>query len=149
MARLRLIESVAKDISSDFASRLKIDKSKETKMLLSFSKMIAKEVVKQLLKEWERNPGAVKAILTNTTEDGRLSKKLKKAEDKLTKIVQKGLRDSGENSDEDETKGTRTKFQNLKYAQPKYKNVESVLKYVESKDEKAGGVKLVIMNFND
>jgi len=33
-------------------------------------------------------------------------------------------------------------------AQPKYKNVESILKYNETPDDK-GGVKLVIMNFND
>ena len=33
-------------------------------------------------------------------------------------------------------------------AEPKYKNVESILKYNETPDDK-GGVKLVIMNFND
>ena len=37
---------------------------------------------------------------------------------------------------------------NLKYRKPKYENVESILKYVEQQDDK-GGVKLVIMNFND
>ena len=36
---------------------------------------------------------------------------------------------------------------NLKYAQPKYKDVESVLKYIES--EEGSEVKLVIMNLND
>ena len=39
-------------------------------------------------------------------------------------------------------------FPNLKYAEPKYKNIESLMKFVESKGE-AGGVKLIIMNFND
>jgi len=44
--------------------------------------------------------------------------------------------------------GKRTNLPNLKYAKPKYQNVESLLNYIESKDDE-GGVKLVIMNFND
>ena len=39
-------------------------------------------------------------------------------------------------------------FPNLKYAKPKYKDVESLLNYVESDGDKVG-LKLVIMNFND
>ena len=39
-------------------------------------------------------------------------------------------------------------FPNLKYAKPKYQNIESLLNYIESK-ESEGGLKLVIMNFND
>ena len=37
---------------------------------------------------------------------------------------------------------------NLKYAKSKYHNVESLLNYVEKGDNQ-GGLKLVIMNFND
>ena len=37
---------------------------------------------------------------------------------------------------------------NLKYAKSKYHNVESLLNYVE-RGEDQGGLKLVIMNFND
>ena len=44
--------------------------------------------------------------------------------------------------------GKGTNLPNLKYAKPKYQNVESLLNYIESKDDE-GGVKLVIMNFND
>ena len=40
-------------------------------------------------------------------------------------------------------------YPNLKYRKPKYENVESILKYVETPEEKGQGVKLVIMNFND
>lgn len=50
--------------------------------------------------------------------------------------------------DEDEVNGTGSALPNLKYAKPKYKGVDSVLKYIEGDDDK-GGVKLVIMNFND
>ena len=37
---------------------------------------------------------------------------------------------------------------NLKYAKSKYHNVESLLNYVEQGEDR-GGLKLVIMNFND
>lgn len=47
-----------------------------------------------------------------------------------------------------EAEDTRVIYPNLKYAKPKYQNVSEILKYVESKEDK-GGVKLVIMNFND
>lgn len=47
-----------------------------------------------------------------------------------------------------EAKGVRIVYPNLKYRKPKYKDVESILKYNEDEDDKSG-VKLVIMNFND
>lgn len=53
----------------------------------------------------------------------------------------------GQDDDDDED-GTGSSFPNLKYAKPKYKDVESVLRYVESSED-TGGIKLVIMNFND
>ena len=39
-------------------------------------------------------------------------------------------------------------YPNLKYRKPKYQNVDSLLNYIENKDDDSG-VKLVIMNFND
>ena len=74
--------------------------------------------------------------------DDNLEAKLAKAEGKLARqlLDQAGV-DGGL------TEAT-SDFPNLKYAKPKYKNVESILKYVE-RDEDKGGVKLVIMNFND
>ena len=53
-----------------------------------------------------------------------------------------------DDEDDDEASGEGSRFPNLKYAKAKYRNVESILKYVE-RDEDRGGVKLVIMNFND
>ena len=50
--------------------------------------------------------------------------------------------------DEDEADAAGPSLPNLKYAKPKYKDVESILRYVES-DDGPSGVKLVIMNFND
>lgn len=48
-----------------------------------------------------------------------------------------------------ESKGVRVIFPNLKYRQPKYQKMDSVLKYVETEEDDKYGVKLVIMNFND
>ncbi len=94
---------------------------------------LAKEVVRQLR---EANVG-------NGLSEEDFEAKLQKAEGKLEKL---GI--TGQDDDEDEVAGTGSSFPNLKYAKPKYKNVESILKYVE-RDEDKGGVKLVIMNFND
>ena len=81
--------------------------------------------------------------------DENVEAKLQKAERKLEKLGITGEDDGeDEDEDEDEVAGTRSSFPNLKYAKPKYKNIESILKYVET-DEDKGGVKLVIMNFND
>jgi len=142
----RLKNAVATNIASDLASRLKLEKDNDSTFLKLFSKLIAKEMVKQLLKEADKNPEGVKAIFTNSPDSVNTEKGLVKAEGKLTKIMEKGLTNSL--SDEDEVKGAGAKYPNLKYMKPKYANVESILKYVESKDDQ-GGVKLVIMNFND
>lgn len=65
--------------------------------------------------------------------------KLAKADEKLSKVLTDGSRE--------DTAGDGN-YSNLKYGKSKYKNVESILKYVETPDVE-GGVKLVIMNFND
>jgi len=142
----RLKNSLTKKIASDLASRLKVEKNNNSQFLRLFSKLIAKEMVKQLLKEVDKNPEGIKAIFADSPDSVTTAKGLMKAEGKLTKIMEKGLTCSL--SDEDEVKGCQAKYPNLKYMKPKYANVESILKYVESKDDQ-GGVKLVIMNFND
>ncbi len=85
-----------------------------------------------------------------TNNGSRREKRLEKAEQKLSKVVAGDFRDDSED-DEDETADSSSQYPNLKYRKPKYKNTESILKYVESsEDGNAGaGVKLVIMNFND
>ena len=59
-----------------------------------------------------------------------------------------GLNVHSPDDDDDDDRHARSRLPNLKYAKPKYKDVESVLKYIEA-DQDSGGVKLVIMNFND
>lgn len=71
---------------------------------------------------------------------------LAKAEEKLNRALSLSV---DNDDDDDDLSDPRANFPNLKYAKPKYKNMESVLKYIESDDGRSGGVKLVIMNFND
>lgn len=90
--------------------------------------------------------GEVVRQLKEANSDKRLSDedveaKLQKVERKLQKLGISG-------QDEDEVAGTGSNFPNLKYGKSKYKNIESILKYIET-DEDKGAVKLVIMNFND
>ena len=77
------------------------------------------------------------------TSEGALEARLARVEERLARVT-------GSDPDSDPTPAAtgRTSYPNLKYAQPKYKNVESILKHVESPEDR-GGVKLVIMNFND
>jgi hypothetical protein len=85
-------------------------------------------------------------IFTSNENEGEQG--LAKAEKKLEKLNKKLLGEKQNDNDEDEVKNTDSSFPNLKYARPKYKNVDSVLKYIEGQEE-GKGVKLVIMNFND
>lgn len=64
---------------------------------------------------------------------------LAKAEEKISRAL-----NGSDNTDSDK----EDDLSNRTYAQPKYKNVESILKYNETPDDKSV-VKLVIMNFND
>lgn len=96
-----------------------------------------KEIVQSLK---ERN----KTLLMTDNTD--VHSALEKAEEKIGRALNASV-----DSDEDEEEeSSNSQYPNLKYRKQKYKNMDSVLKYVESKDDKqGGGVKLVIMNFND
>ena len=78
-----------------------------------------------------------------TARNMRVERALQKTEAKLEKAAVRAPDD-----DEGEARVAGTSLPNLKYARPKYNNVESILKYVEAEDDRRG-VKLIIMNFND
>ena len=84
----------------------------------------------------------------------KLGKILNKTENKIEDIETKQLEDLDDDMTikellELEKKGIRVIFPNLKYAKPKYSNVSELIKYVESDKPQEGGVKIIIMNFND
>ena len=105
---------------------------------------ILDHLVKRLVDEVVSQLG--KAGSGNGLSDEQLEARLQKVERRLEKLaVSDGDGDEAETA---KTTKTESSLPNLKYAKPKYKNIESMLKYIESDDDK-GGVKLVIMNFND
>lgn len=95
---------------------------------------------------------AEKIIIQSNNND--VQEALEKAEEKIGRALDASVdstSDGDESDDDDEIHGTDSKFPNLKYNKPKYKNLESVLKYVENKKKPgdSGDVRIVIMNFND
>lgn len=130
---LDVAQEITQGILLEMRNHNGVEGSAQPSMIDILLQQLVKEVVKQL-KE---------ASLSNGLCDEDLEAKLQKAERKLEKLA---IGDQDE--DEDEVAGSASSYPNLKYARPKYKNIESILKYVE-RDEDKGGVKLVIMNFND
>ena len=75
-----------------------------------------------------------------------LEARLERVQGALAKLLARCVDDLGRETGAGPS--PESSYPNLKYAGHKYSDLDSVLKYVE-KDEDAGGVKLVIMNFND
>ena len=79
----------------------------------------------------------------------RLDTRLQRALRKLERVERLASRDLPDDDDDDDRVDHGRSYPHLKYAKPKYNDVDSVLKYIERDDDDRGGVKLVIMNFND
>ncbi len=130
-----VVQEITHGLVLEIESHQCMEKSASVSIIDLLLQQLAKEVVRQLK---EANSG-------KGLSDENVEAKLEKADRKLAKL---GITGQDEDEDEDEVTGTRSSFPNLKYAKPKYNNIESILKYIET-DEDKGGVKLVIMNFND
>ncbi len=129
----RMAEEISQSLLVEMEQDQSVERSPSVNILDHLVKRLADEVVSQL----------GKAGSGNGLSDEHLEARLQKVERRLEKLAV-----SAGDGDEAETAETGNRFPNLKYAKPKYKNIESMLKYIESDDDK-GGVKLVIMNFND
>lgn len=135
----KALQGVVREITHNLVLEIEdqqyVERSASVSIIDLLLQQLVKEVVGQLK---EANAG-------EGLSDEDVEAKLEKVERKLAKV---GITGQDDDEDEDEVAGTGSSFPNLKYAKPKYKNIESILKYVE-RDEDKGGVKLVIMNFND
>ncbi len=129
----RMAEEISQSLLVELEQDQSVERSPSVNILDHLVKRLADEVVSQL----------GKAGSGNGSSDEQLEARLQKMERRLEKMAV-----SAGDGDEAKTAETGNRLPNLKYAKPKYKNVESMLKYIESDDDK-GGVKLVIMNFND
>lgn len=99
-------------------------------MVDRLARMMGEEVAAWIEKVNADTGSEVRAVLDRLLE---VEKKLEKLSSELDRVSSK----EGSSS-----------LPNLKYARSKYQNVESLLSYVD-KGEDQGGLKLVIMNFND
>ena len=124
-----LAEDIANGLLVEIRSRPGREASASASMVDLLLQRLARNVVALL-----REAGSVEGI-----SDEDLEARLRKAERRLQKVAL---------DDDDDDDDAGSSLPNLKYAKPKYKSVDSVLKYIEADDERAG-VKLVIMNFND
>ena len=102
-------------------------------------------IVDVLLRELTDKVAMLLSDLTTagTVRNMRVEAALQKAEGKLESAAVRAPDD-----DERKARVAGSSLPNLKYARPKYNNVESILKYVEAEDDRRG-VKLIIMNFDD
>lgn len=129
----RMAEEISQSLLVEMEQDQGVERSPSVNILDHLVKRLADEVVSQL----------GKAGSGNGLSDEHLEARLQKVERRLEKLA-----NGAGDGDEAKTAETGNNLPNLKYAKPKYKNIESMLKYIESDDEKSG-VKLVIMNFND
>ncbi len=133
----KALQGVVQEITHRLVLEMESHQSVERSTSVSIIDLLLQQLVKEVVRQLKE------ANVSQGLSDEDVEAKLQKVERKLEK---RGI--TGQDDDEDEVSATGSSFPNLKYAKPKYKNIESILKYVEG-DEDKGGVKLVIMNFND
>lgn len=137
----KALKGVARDITHDLLRDLRSSSVAADSPSASISNVLLRQLAAEVVRQLEANS---REVVTVEDLDGRL----RDLETKLDEITGAGDDEKEEkDEDEDEVDGTGSSMPNLNYAKPKYKDVDSVLKYIESADEK--GIKLVIMNFND
>ncbi len=127
-----LAEEIARSLVQEVESCRAVAKPASAGIVDLLLPQLAEEVVRQL--------GTVSRTTDSFTED--LEDRLLAVEIQLKKLAL-GVPDVPEDRDED-----GSSLANLKYAKSKYKNVESLMNYIES-GKGEDGIKLVIMNFND
>lgn len=129
----RVTEEIANTLVQEMASPLATANPASGGVVDLLVQQLGEDVLRRLDRtSWRARPA-----------DGGIEERLGKMERALDRLVS-----SGGDADEDEVSNRTTSFPNLKYAKPKYQGVESLLNYME-KGGGEGGLKLVIMNFND
>ena len=137
--RLReMIQELAEDIADSLLQELKSLADGDDPDSARAAEELAEDVGKEVAEDMAEHLLAVSEG-SSDSGDGVLER-MATLERKMERLIEK----LGEPSQEQ----NGANLPNLKYAKSKYKNVESLLNYIENK-EADGGIKLVIMNFND
>lgn len=145
----KALQGIAQEISQGLRLEMGRHQVAERSTSVSLLDLLLQELVKEVAGQM-RNGSQGNGLSDEDLEarSQKVEKKLEKVEKKLKKKLEKLSNRAVDDDDDDEAHIAGSSFPNLKYAKPKYKNVESILKYIET-DEDKGGLKLVIMNFND
>ncbi len=133
-----MIQDLAEDIAGSMLQELRVISSEPAPGSTGAVEKLADQVAKEVAEEMAEHLLAKSAVTPTVDQDDR--DKLTALEQQVEELAQKLRGPSPE-------EGT-TNYPNLKYAKSKYRNVESLLNYIENKDTESG-IKLVIMNFND
>lgn len=113
-----------KNLKKELISALASDIKKSDQM---FEYFLIQELRRRIKLGRKRVVEKDNIVINSKNTDRELA--LARAEEKIGEALAEA-RDSGDNTE-------------------KYKNIDSILKYVENPNDKGQGVKLVIMNFND
>ena len=141
MEKLKLramIQDLAEDIAGSMLQELKVISTEPTPGSAIAVEKLADQVAKEVAEEMAEHLLAKSAVTPTVAQEDR--DKLAALEQQVAELAQKLRGPSPE--------GGTVNLPNLKYAKSKYRNVESLLNYIENKDSESG-IKLVIMNFND
>ena len=136
MLERKIMKNVAEQIADGLVLEMRQDQPTELNSYVNMVDLLLQQLAEKivsLLKQADSSTG---------DSDEEWEARLQKADKKLGKL---SVPRSGS---QDAAKEQTTNLPNLKYARPKYQNLESVMKFVEQEDGR-DGVKLVIMNFND
>lgn len=142
----KALQEVAQEISHSLLLEMRGHQGPERSTSSGIVDLLLRQLAREIVRQLEEAKGSDGS--SNQNLEARLQKVEKGLGKLVTGVAGEAEAEKEDDEDEDELVGAGSSFPNLKYAKPKYKNVESILKYIEG-DEDKGGVKLVIMNFND
>ena len=133
-----IVQELAEDVANSLLQELKTLAYEDNPDSAKAAEELAEGVGKEVAEDMAEHLLAVSEPSSNP--DDAILQRMTTLERKVERLLKRLDRPSQEQNEDS--------LPNLKYAKSKYKNVESLLNYVENK-EADGGIKLVIINFND
>ena len=140
----KTLQLVTDAIASDLAQQLRNPGQQSTQAWSDHEEMSSQRLLDLILPRLSVAVASCLGASFLPADPSSLEQRVQLVERELTKLLSGG--DADQNQRDASAQGSA--LPNLKYAKPKYKTVDSMLKYIEGQEE-TSGIKLVIMNFND
>lgn len=140
----KTLQLVTDTIASDLAQQLRNPGRKNTQAWSDHEGVTSQRLLDLILPQLSVAVANYLGASPLPADPSALEQRVQRVEKELTKLLSGG--DAHQNQHDASAQGSA--LPNLKYAKPKYKTVDSMLKYIEGQEE-TSGIKLVIMNFND